>query len=34
MCKPLHYRNAFIPACIDGMYSVMTQDIALLQIHI
>jgi hypothetical protein len=33
MCKSLHYRNACISVCIDGMYSVMTQDIALLLIR-
>jgi len=33
MCKPFSYRNAFLSASNDGTYSVMTQDIALLQNH-
>ncbi len=34
MCKLFLYRNAFTSVGVDGMYSLMTQDIALLQIHI
>jgi len=33
MCKPFLYRNDFLSVCIDGMYSAMTQDIGLLDIH-
>lgn len=33
MWRPLLFRNTIICVCMDGMYSVMTQDISLLQIH-
>ena len=33
MCKHFLYRNAFVSMCVNGMYSVKTQGVALLQIH-